>query len=244
MDNALTINEIKSKALDFAPLPLPRGSSGPLASLSWARTPHALRASRGIGSINVQHHDGSAPVARCDSGHVLFDLLTRRRKSADRACSCRRSALQPQERVVGVADDLQPRESLPLQSPRRSGLQTLLLPLALLSLPAHVDQRLLLDEPDVGHDKVHERLGEDPAVVVDDLLARPRHNQGLERNTRGIAGETRLRVCNVLGVQRPELHVAEHDVAAEIEGLDRVGIAHASPGCRAQSRRAETSCTD
>jgi hypothetical protein len=76
MHDALAIDEIKPKAFDLAPLPLPRGAPGPLASLSWATAPSTFRAGRGKGAINAKNHHGSAPFTRCDLVDALVDLLT------------------------------------------------------------------------------------------------------------------------------------------------------------------------
>src|SRR5918998_383603 len=61
MHDARTIDEIKPKALDLAPLPLPRGASGPLAFLPWATAPSTVGASRRIGAINTENYHRSAP---------------------------------------------------------------------------------------------------------------------------------------------------------------------------------------
>jgi hypothetical protein len=79
MNDALAIDQIKPKALDLAPLSLPRGSPGPLASLPWATTPSISGASRRVGAINTKNHHGSAPFTRCDLVDARVDLLTRRR---------------------------------------------------------------------------------------------------------------------------------------------------------------------
>src|SRR5687767_1963727 len=78
MHDALTIKEIKPKALDLAPLPLPRGAPGPLASLPRPTASSTVGASRRVGAVNTEHHHGSAPFTRGDFSDALFDLLMRR----------------------------------------------------------------------------------------------------------------------------------------------------------------------
>src|SRR5918992_4910889 len=79
MHDALTIDEIKPKALDLAPLPLPRGASGSPVSLPRPPTSSTVGASRRVGAINAEHHHRSAPFAHCNCRDARFDLLTRRR---------------------------------------------------------------------------------------------------------------------------------------------------------------------
>ena len=78
MHNALAIDEIKPKALDLTPLPLPRGSPGPLASVPGATASSTVGASRRKGAVNAENHHGSAPFPCGGSGDALVDLLTRR----------------------------------------------------------------------------------------------------------------------------------------------------------------------
>src|SRR5688572_13098553 len=79
MHDALTIDEIKPKAFDLAPLPLPPGSPNTLAFLSWATTSSTFGASRRVGAVNTEHHHRAAPFTRCDFRDAFVDLLTRRR---------------------------------------------------------------------------------------------------------------------------------------------------------------------
>src|ERR687890_567035 len=79
MHQALTIDEIKPKALDLAPLPLPRGSPGPLATLPRPPASSTFGASRRVGAINTKHHHRAAPFTRCYFRDAFVDLLTRRR---------------------------------------------------------------------------------------------------------------------------------------------------------------------
>ncbi len=77
MHDALSIDEIKPKALHLTPLPLPLRASGPLTSLSWPTASSTLGASRGKGAIDTEHHHRPTPFPYCNLSDALVDLLTR-----------------------------------------------------------------------------------------------------------------------------------------------------------------------
>ena len=64
MDDAITIDQIKTEALGVAPLTLPQRASGPLASLTRPAPPRMLRSCRHIGPINAQDQHRTAKATR------------------------------------------------------------------------------------------------------------------------------------------------------------------------------------
>src|SRR5262245_53132871 len=78
MDDALTIEEVETKALGIAPLPPPPRSLGSPAPAPLAGLPGTVGPGRHIGPINAQHEDRTAPAPGCHRGDTALDLLARR----------------------------------------------------------------------------------------------------------------------------------------------------------------------
>src|SRR5262245_12618747 len=78
MDDALTIEEVETKALGIAPLHPPPRSLGSRAPAPLAGLPGTVRPSWHIVPINAQHEDRTAKAPGCHRGDASLDLLTRR----------------------------------------------------------------------------------------------------------------------------------------------------------------------
>jgi hypothetical protein len=79
MHNALPIDQIKAESLDLTPLAFPPRALGPMPPLTRPAPPGAVGSRGGIGPIDAQYDDGSAPLAGCHLSDAPLDLLTRRR---------------------------------------------------------------------------------------------------------------------------------------------------------------------